>query len=322
MDERGFEHEALFYAGEDGYLAGTLSFIREAVAADEPIMVVVDRPKIDLLKRHLNGEGDRVLFADMHELGRNPALIIPAWRDFVDETTAEGGTCHGIGEPVWSGRSEPELAECDHHESLLNLAFEDGPSWRLLCPYDTAALPPDVLADAEHNHPMVTEEGSKRASDEYRHPVATGAPFVGALPEPSIEPAEMSFEGPDDLGSTRAFVAAQAAAVGVAPDRAAGLVLAVDEVVTNALRYGRGGGSMRAWVDEGRMVCEVTGGSMISDQLVGRVRPHLHQHEGRGLWIANHFCDLVQIRSSPAGTVVRCHLELSDSRIPSSAIGL
>src|SRR3954470_10413905 len=100
MDKRGFEHEALFYAGEEEFLAGTLPFIREAVAADEPIMVAVDRPKIDLLKRHLNGEGDRVLFADMRELGRNPALIIPAWRDFVDESTSGGRASRGIGEPV------------------------------------------------------------------------------------------------------------------------------------------------------------------------------------------------------------------------------
>lgn len=309
MDKRGFQHEALFYAGEEELLAGSLSFIREAVAAEEPIMVAVAGPKIDLLKRHLNGEGDRVLFADMHELGRNPALIIPAWRDFVDESTAGGGTCHGIGEPIWPERSEPELAECDHHESLLNLAFEDGPSWRLLCPYDTAALPPDVLADAEHNHPMVAEGGSERGSDEYRHPFATGAPFVGALPEPPVEPVEISFDAADDLEPTRAFVAAQAAAEGIAPDRAAGLVLAVDEVVTNALRYGGGGGRVRAWPDDGRVICEIAGGGTIADPLVGRVRPDLHQHDGRGLWIANHFCDLVQIRSSESGTVVRCHVE-------------
>jgi anti-sigma regulatory factor (Ser/Thr protein kinase) len=321
MDKRGFEHEALFYAGEEEFLAGTLPFIREAVAAEEPIMVAVDPSKVDLLKGHLNGDGDRVLFADMREVGRNPALIIPAWRDFVDESTSGGRTCRGIGEPIWPGRSDAELAECDHHESLLNLAFDDGPSWQLLCPYNAAALPPDVLAGAEQNHPVLTEGDSERGSDTYRHPVATGAPFVGALPEPRVEAAEMSFASADDLEAARGFVTAQAAAEGVARNRTDGLVLAVDEVVTNALRYGRGGGSIRAWAEEGRMVCEITGGGMISDQLVGRVRPELHQHDGRGLWIANHFCDLVQIRSSPVGTVVRCHLGLTDSPVPALALG-
>jgi len=321
MQKQRFEHEALFYAGKESFLAGTLPFIRGAVAADEPIMVAVDARKIELLKSKLNGEGDRVLFADMRELGRNPALIIQAWRDFVTDRTARGGSCRGIGEPVWPGRSEPELVECEHHEALLNLAFEDGPPWQLLCPYDTAVLPQDVLAGAEHNHPVVEDDASRRDSEAYRHPIATGAPFVGALPEPRTEAAEMSFDSADDLEPTRSFVASHAAAEGVGSDRIDGLVLAVDEVVTNALRYGRGGGRIRAWVDEARMVCEVTGGGTISDQLVGRLRPDLDRFDGRGLWIANHFCDLVQIRSSPAGTVVRCHLGLAESPVPALAIG-
>src|SRR5215211_3987636 len=133
MEKQGFKHEALFYAGEESFLAGTLPFIRKAVAAAEPIMVAVDARKIELLKSNLNGEAHRVRFADMRKLGLNPALIIPAWRDFVAESTARAGTCRGIGEPIWPGRSAPELVECEHHESLLNLAFDDGPSWQLLC---------------------------------------------------------------------------------------------------------------------------------------------------------------------------------------------
>ena len=311
MEKRGFEHEALFYADEGDFLAGALPFIRDAVAADEPVMVAVEPRKIDLLKDHLNGEGERVQFADIYELGRNPALIMPAWREFVDESTATGGSCRGIGEPIWPGRTEAEIAECDHHESLLNLAFDDGPSWRLLCPYDTTALPADVVHDAEHNHPVIEERGSQRDSSVYRHPFIGGAPFVGSLPEPPTEPAGVSFDSADDLEATRWFVAEHAIAEGLDHESVDGLVLAVDEVVTNALRYGGVGGRVSTWVEDDRMVCEVEGGGTISDPLVGRVRPDLYQHDGRGLWIANHFCDLVQIRSSPAGTVVRCHVGLT-----------
>lgn len=308
MEERGFEHEALLYTDEEDFLAGTLPFIRGAVAAGEPIMVAVEPRKIGLLKRNLNGEAERVQFANMYELGRNPALIIPAWREFVDESAVGGRTSRGIGEPIWPGRSEAEVAECDHHESLLNLAFEDGPSWRLLCPYNTTALPPSVLDGARHNHPVIEESRSQRESSTYTHPSARGAPFIGALPEPPTTPAEMWFHSPDDLGSIRRFVGDRAGAEGLDDESADGLVLAVDEVVTNAIRYGRIGGRVRIWSEHDRVVCEVAGGGTIQDPLVGRVAPDLGKHDGRGLWIANHFCDLVQIRSSPAGTVVRCHV--------------
>jgi anti-sigma regulatory factor (Ser/Thr protein kinase) len=316
MVSTAFKHEALFYSGEDGFLAGMLPFIRDAVAGGESIMVAVSAEKIDLLRSELNGSADRVVFADMHEIGRNPALIIPAWQEFVDEHASDGRPFRGIGEPICAGRSPAELVECQHHESLLNLAFERGPSWQLLCPYDTTALDPATLDGAEHNHPFISEDGTARESGSYREPAATGAPFEGDLPSPPGTPDELSFDSPGDLVGVRHFVADHATAEGASSDRADGLALAVDEVVTNALRHGEGRGVVRAWTDDDRIVCEVADGGTISEPLVGRVRPDLERTDGRGLWIANNFCDLVQIRSSEAGTVVRCHLGPVDSAVP------
>ena len=69
----------------------------------------------------------------------------------------------GIGEPVWPGRSDAELVECSRHESLLNLAFDGGRPWRLLCPYDSVQLTPSVLAEACRNHPHLGYERRDRA---------------------------------------------------------------------------------------------------------------------------------------------------------------
>src|SRR2546421_585138 len=77
-----------------------------------------------------------VEFADMAKVGRNPARIIPVWRQFVSERAAGGGRIRGIGEPVWAGRGPSELAEAQRHEALLNLAFAGTPGMWLLCPYD------------------------------------------------------------------------------------------------------------------------------------------------------------------------------------------
>jgi hypothetical protein len=82
-DREVFEHEAFLYADGEEFLAGVVPFLREGVAAGEPALVVVDADKIDRLRSRLNGDAHAVHFADMAEVGRNPAGIIPAWRRFV-----------------------------------------------------------------------------------------------------------------------------------------------------------------------------------------------------------------------------------------------
>src|SRR5437868_3363988 len=99
-----FRHEALLYAGEDEFVERNAAFIREGVAADEPVLVVVDAAKIDLLREELGDDADPavVQFADMADVGRNPARIIPAWREFVSQRAGERGAVRGIGEPIWA----------------------------------------------------------------------------------------------------------------------------------------------------------------------------------------------------------------------------
>src|SRR5919106_4068218 len=115
---RAFHHEAVFYAGAEEYLAGLLPDLRAALDSGGSILVAVCEDKAALLRAALGEDADRVRFADIERLGRNPACIIPAWREFL--AAAGSGPRLGIGEPVWPGRSEAELIECRRHESLLN----------------------------------------------------------------------------------------------------------------------------------------------------------------------------------------------------------
>src|SRR3954465_12943563 len=96
-----FRHEALFYAGSDEFLDGTLRFIRAGLAAGEPTLVVLLADKIAALRRELGADADRVLFADMAGVGANPARIIPAWREFVAGHGGGGARpARRLGEPV------------------------------------------------------------------------------------------------------------------------------------------------------------------------------------------------------------------------------
>ena len=86
------------------------------------------------------------------------------------------------------------------------------------------------------------------------------------------------------------------------------LVLAVNEVVTNCLIHGPGGGVLRAWTGAGEVVCEVADGGAIDDPLVGRRLPPPDAEGRRGLWMVNQLCDLVELRSGAGGTRVRLHM--------------
>lgn len=300
---RGFRHEALLYAGIDELVARTVPFVRGALLRDEPILVALDASKIARLQRALGaGAADRVRFVDMRALGANPARILPAWLDFVEAYGGPGRRVRGIGEPVWAERSRVALHECYCHESLLNVAFAEQEDFWLLCPYDTSTLGPETVAAASETHPVVFEGGMRHASRSYTRNDTLAEP----LTELDIGPEPLRF-GRGELGAVRACVESHARAARIAPERARDLVVAVNEVATNAVIHGDGTGELRVWRDDDMLVCECRGRGRLGDPLIGRRRPTANQGAGFGLWIANQVCDLVQVRSTELGTVVRIH---------------
>lgn len=300
----GFVHEALVYRGLDGFTSSVAPFIREGVERDEPVLVVVPTEKIERLRDELGADARPVRFVDMEVAGRNPAWIIPAWRKFV--AANPGRPFRGVGEPIWAGRSPSELVECHIHESLLNVAFDRGPAWRLLCPYDASALPDDVIADAERNHPVVVRDGERAPSATYARPLGI-EPLRAPLPAPPPDAERLGFEL-DSLTTVRRFAVERALAAGLRQERATDAVIAVNEVATNSTRYGGGRGTLRAWRENGTVLFEVEDGGTIDDPLVGREAAPPDRPGGRGLWMANRLCDLVQIRTTDGRTLVRLHL--------------
>jgi anti-sigma regulatory factor (Ser/Thr protein kinase) len=299
-----YRHEALLYRGDDEFVAGTVPFIRAGLEAGQPVMVAVIAAKIERLRAELGDDAERVQFVDMAALGGNPAKIIPAWREFVDEHAANGQPIRGIGEPIWAGRRGPEVLECQLHEALLNLAVDpDTPLW-LRCPYDVSALEGDILAEAERSHPVLVEEASYTGSRLYGGIHHASAAFDHELAEPTVAVVELAFDG-SGLPAVRDVVTGRATLLEIDKDKVSDLALAVHELATNSLRHGGGRGVLRVWEEPDALVCEVHDAGRVEDPLVGRRVPTERQEGGRGVWMANNLCDLVQMRSSEAGTTVR-----------------
>lgn len=302
MEHDGFRHQALIYADPDEYLAGVLPFLHAGLDAGQPTLVAVGPDQTETLEGELGADAGLVRFLDMREVGRNPAAIIPVWREFVEES--DGRPVRGIGEPVWAARSPAALEECQRHESLLNLAFGAGPAWELLCPYDAASLDDGVLAKVAHLHPVVCRDGEREESLAF---VPNPDCFAGELPPPTATPEMLSFEL-TELADVRRLVAAAAERTGLGPLEVADLVTATSELAANSVMHGGGSGTIRIWREEERLLAEVEDRGRIEEPLVGRMRPDIFQEGGRGLWLANRLCDLVQIRSGEHGTTVRLHV--------------
>jgi anti-sigma regulatory factor (Ser/Thr protein kinase) len=306
MEHAGFRHEALIYEGADEYLAGTLPFLQDALDAGEPTLVAVGAAQTELLERELDDEARRVRFLPIEEVGRNPAAIIPLWREFVDENG--GRQVRGIGEPVWADRSPAALEECHRHEALLNVAFAPDPAWSLLCPYDAGSLSAEALARVAVSHRLVSRAGQVRESG-----VFDFAPdcFAGELPPPRLTPETFAF-GLSELKEVRELVAGAAERAGMDRLGVADLVTATSELAANSVMHGGGSGTLRLWRENGDLLAEVEDAGRMEEPLVGRLRPGIAQEGGRGLWLANRLSDLVQIRSGERGTVVRLHVAIAE----------
>jgi hypothetical protein len=187
-----FAHEALFYADDDEFLAGTLGFIRDGMAAREPVMVAVPGPKIGALRAGLGEAGAQVGFVDMTVAGRNPGRIIPAvLLAFLDAHRTE--RVRLIGEPNWPARSPAEYPACVQHEALINLAFA-GRRATILCPYDTRRLGATAVRDAARSHPVIVQGGDRWESADYADPAALAASCHDSLPAPPPGTAELIFD--------------------------------------------------------------------------------------------------------------------------------
>ena len=297
-----FRHEAFLYHGQDDFLAGVGGFLHEGLADGDLAVVAAPADRLPPLRDVLGPAADDVRFLDMAEIGGNPSRIIAVWAEALAEATAHGRGLRGVGEPAFPGRRAVEFDECHLHELLLNSAFDPGPGWRLMCPYDAERLPEPVRDRALRSHPEWSSTGDRGTTAQL--PTSVDAAFSAPL----VPPAGAALRGPfgrDDVPAVRRTVAAWARSCGLPVDRVEVLALAASELATNAVVHGGGAGVLSLWEEPGAVVLEVHDSGRFTDPLAGRRPPGPGAEGGAGLYLVNQLADLTQLRSGPEGTTVR-----------------
>jgi len=296
------DHRALYYASDEEYLSGVGGFAREGLDAGQAVMIALPGARLPALRDHLGGAAERVSWFDMAILGRNPARIIPAIRVFADR--AAGAPCRMVGEPIWRGRTDPEMGEAVHHEALINLAFAETPI-SILCPYDLR-LDERTLADSRCTHPVLVQHGGAAGSAHYRPEELLG---VGRRPLPPAPPGAVSFGDVTDVGGLRRSLRERVVPA-LGDDRGEDLVLAVSEAAANSLLHARHPPTVRVWEEPGAIVCDIADPGTIGDPLAGRRPPTAGVDGRRGLWLIGQLCDLSELRSDASGTTLRLHMRV------------
>ena len=140
MSPRLFEHRALIYGSDDEFLAIAVAFLAGGIRRSECALAITTPQQTSLLQESLGDEAAHVEFHDSGEWYRSPRAALDAYRTFVKERFELGAPwIRIVGEPVWAGRTDAEVAEWVRYESLLNMAFASAPA-TMICPYDRGPL--------------------------------------------------------------------------------------------------------------------------------------------------------------------------------------
>jgi len=105
----------------------------------------------------------------------------------------------------------------------------------------------------------------------------------------------------------RHAIASCAARAGLAGDRLDDFVVAVNELLTNAVQHGGGRGQVSLWREDTSVVCEVAdhGPGLPVPHSELPARPAPDQPGGRGLWLAAELTDTFELTTGQEGTTVR-----------------
>ena len=297
-------HCAGFYGSHAELVAQLEPLARAARDRGEPLVVGV-RSITEQALRHLLGDAVE-LIPLAQPVGADPGSgqTVASRRALQLRKLTEGGTrpVTAITEHI-SRFDGPDGSFWTELDAAMNVALSELPV-TLTCFFPDLPLHQRILDGARSNHEQLLVDGVLRSNSGYQAPRDVLADQPAAAPD-VLGPPDVSLQfGAWELHEVRAQVQQALLDGGCQLNHAEDVVLAVNEVATNAVEHGESEAELYLWTGD-ELVCEVHDRGILSDPLPGLQAPHPSHPRGRGLWIARQLCDMLHIWSDAGGTHVR-----------------
>lgn len=292
----------MVYRGDDEFLTRVAGFVDAGLAAGDKVLVIASKRKLDRLRRAVGPFVERrlELWDATASFSRQPGFLQLA----VDYVHEQPNHTRLVAEPQLERCSDLEVKTYLGQESAANAVLADLPV-TILCTYDNATIRADVVDACRQHHAGLVHEGHVVDNPAYVEPTDFLRSHRGLSESPDAARG-LTCRSVDDLAAARRLVAAESDDAGLGDRPGLDLVVAVNEVLTNALTHARSPARLEVYRQGAAVVCSVRDrGPGFEDPSVGWVSPPDDLSTGRGLLLARQLCDSVEIASDPTGTHVR-----------------
>lgn len=302
--QQGYQHEVFVFDGEDDLLEVVLPFIDEGIAAGEPVIIAATAVIDDVIRARY-AEADGVEFVPKVRL--SPAAALQTYQKVFQALTDSGSPCIRVVGDVPNPATGALWDNWARYEAAANRAYADYPV-RGMCLYDRRSTPEHVIEDVLRTHPRVVLPGGEVVENpDYEDPATFFARQRRYLPDPvELRPPDRDVvvEAPAEARRTVTELGAEST---LSQDEYEGLINAISEVATNALRHGVAPVTVRAWHADDRVVVIVRDcGTGPSEEYLGLAPLDRAPGEGGyGLWLAHLLTADVSMRRHEGGFDVR-----------------
>ncbi|QYN31823.1 sensor histidine kinase [Pseudonocardia sp. DSM 110487] len=306
------EHAAGFHGSTTELLDQLVPLAEQALERDEPLAIALQPATEHAVADRLGGRlasADGLVHLrrpDSGPAGASAQTLAAGWAlelRALSVATARPVTVlneHAADLDGADGRFWTEL------DAALNVALADLPV-RITCFYPELPLHLEILDGARRNHPLLLADGELRHNPGHHDPRAVLTARPAARP-PLLGPPDvrLSFSA-WQLHDVRTSVERALTGRGYERERLEDIVLAVNELATNAVEHGTPEAQLSLWTGEHGLLCEIDDGGTLRDPLPGLQAPHPAEPRGRGVWIARQLCDSLHVWADARGTHVRVH---------------